>query len=116
MPVAPPSHFPRDAQGLHVTDQVAAATALHAPTYPQTLLPAHRSLPARCRLLSPANPTPVLISGLLVISQLARATDAYYDALAGCGLMSHMPTLLGHGEAAVRARACNLLGNLGRHR
>lgn len=69
-----------------------------------------------CRLLSPANPTQVLISGLLIISQLARSTDAHYDALAGCRLVSHMPALLQHADATVRARSCNLLGNLCRHR
>ncbi len=58
----------------------------------------------------------MLISGLLIISQLARSTDAYYEALAGCRLMGHMPALLAHGDATVRARSCNLLGNLCRHR
>ncbi|GAB4815111.1 hypothetical protein N2152v2_002157 [Parachlorella kessleri] len=67
------------------------------------------------RLLNPTNPTPVVISALLIISQLARSTDAYYDALAGCRLLAHMPALLTHDDATVRARSCNLLGNLCRH-
>ncbi len=71
---------------------------------------------SRRRLLNPTNPTPVLISALLIISQLARSTDAYYDALAGCRLLTHMPALLTHDDATVRARSCNLLGNLCRHR
>lgn len=68
------------------------------------------------RLLSTEAPTQVIVSGLLIISQLARSTDAHYNALASSGLVSHMPSLLRHPEATVRARSCNLLGNLCRHR
>lgn len=71
---------------------------------------------ALCRLLAPRNPTPVLISSLLVISQLARSTHAHHGAVAASGLVAAMPALLRHGDATVRARSCNLLGNLCRHR
>ena len=73
-------------------------------------------LPPLARLLAPRNPTPVLISSLLVISQLARSTHAHHGAVAASGLVQAMPALLRHGDATVRARSCNLLGNLCRHR
>lgn len=83
---------------------------------PALLNPLFSSDYLRCRLLNPSHPVQLLVSGLLVISQLARSTDAYYDELANCGLLTHLPDLLRHQDATVRARSCNLLGNLCRHR
>lgn len=68
-------------------------------------------------LLAADNPGPVLASGLLVISQLARAatTAKYQESFASAQLVPLLPPLLSHHDAAVRARTANLLGNLCRH-
>jgi serine/threonine protein kinase len=68
-------------------------------------------------LLAADNPGPVLASGLLVVSQLARAatTAEYQESFASAQLVALLPPLLAHNDAAVRARTANLLGNLCRH-
>jgi len=68
-------------------------------------------------LLAADNPGPVLASGLLVVSQLARAatTAKYQESFASAQLIPLLPPLLSHHDAAVRARTANLLGNLCRH-
>jgi hypothetical protein len=68
-------------------------------------------------LLAADNPGPVLASGLLVVSQLARAatTAEYQESFASAQLVPLLPPLLSHHDAAVRARTANLLGNLCRH-
>uniref|UniRef100_A0A1D2A7B3 non-specific serine/threonine protein kinase n=2 Tax=Auxenochlorella protothecoides TaxID=3075 RepID=A0A1D2A7B3_AUXPR len=67
------------------------------------------------RLLHPAAPAPLLVSGLLVTSQLARASARHFQALAAARVVRRAAPLLASAEAPVRARACNLLGNLCRH-
>ena len=68
-------------------------------------------------LLDAENPGAVLASGLLVVSQLARAatTPLYQDDFVNARLVPLLPPLLGHSDPAVRARTANLLGNLCRH-
>lgn len=68
------------------------------------------------KLLDPSNSPASLISGLLVVSQAARSGSAmHHEALAVAGIILLLPPLLRHADAAVRARAANLLGNLCRH-
>jgi Protein kinase domain/HEAT repeats len=68
-------------------------------------------------LLAANNPGPVLASGLLVVSQLARSatTAKYQKSFASAQLVPLLPPLLSHNDPAVRARTANLLGNLCRH-
>jgi hypothetical protein len=75
------------------------------------------SAPVLAVLLAGDNPAPVLASGLLVVSQLARAatTADRQTAFQEGRLVALLPPLLRHADPAVRARAANLLGNLCRH-
>ena len=68
-------------------------------------------------LLSADNPASILASGLLVVSQLARAatTPPKQQAFVSAQLVPLLPPLLHHADAQVRARTANLLGNLCRH-
>ena len=52
---------------------------------------------------------------LLAISQLARISARHYSAIARANLCEPIGTLLTHDDAGVRARSCNLLGNMCRH-
>jgi fused len=69
------------------------------------------------RLLSASNPTPGLLCALTVYSQLSRAPagSPHHGLLEPAGVVPALPALLAHTDAAVRARSCNLLGNLCRH-
>ncbi len=69
-------------------------------------------------LLSDRNPDSMLGSSLLVVSQLARTATAksQVERFLEAGIMPLIPPLLRHPTSSgVRARACNLLGNLCRH-
>ncbi len=67
------------------------------------------------RLLADRNSPALLTSMLLTISQLARLSPNYYDPILRSGTCTHLRQLLVHADAAVRARVCNLLGNMCRH-
>lgn len=59
---------------------------------------------------------PALLTGALVIaSQLARASVENYARLRAAGIDSSLRPLLAHPDPTVRAKACNLVGNLCRH-
>lgn len=66
-------------------------------------------------LLSRPDASPgLLLDAILIISQVARQSQEHYPALHAAGL-SALPGLLSHPDSAVRAKACNLLGNLFKH-
>lgn len=69
-----------------------------------------------CRLLRSDNPVDGLAGGISVISLVARHSPDYYQPLAHIDICSKLKPLLLHSEAGVRSRACNLVGNLCRHR
>ena len=77
--------------------------------------PSMHSEYVRCRLLLGSNPPAVLVGALLTISQLARLHRDNYPPLAEAEPYSQLQKLLTHPEPAVRARVCNLLGNMCRH-
>ena len=66
-------------------------------------------------LLSPQNPAAVLVDSLLAVSQLARLSQRHYPAIARAGVCDRVGRLLTHDDPGVRARTCNLLGNMCRH-
>ena len=68
-----------------------------------------------CRLLLDSNPPEVLVGALLTASQLARLHKDNYSPLAKAAPYPQLRKLLSHQEPAVRARVCNLLGNMCRH-
>ena len=68
------------------------------------------------RLLAlPEGEAGAVIDTLLVLSQLARISKDYYGALEESGVHRSLRGLLGHPNSGVRARACNLVGNMCRH-
>lgn len=70
------------------------------------------------RLLRESNPSPVLIDILLVVSQLARISkDSFntYEPIAKASIYPNIRKLLSHPDPGVRARVCNLVGNMCRH-
>lgn len=68
-----------------------------------------------CRLFLDSNPPAVLVGALLTASQLARLHRDNYAPLATAAPYPQLRKLLIHSEPAVRARVCNLLGNMCRH-
>jgi len=68
-----------------------------------------------CGVLYPEAPATQLVNGLLITSQLARASKAFYGAIRESSLVLHLHSLLRHARATVRAKSCNVLGNLCRH-
>eukprot|EP00899_Mesostigma_viride_P028194 jgi/Mesvir1/855/Mv17428-RA.1 len=68
------------------------------------------------KMFAPTNPAPILVDALLIVSQLARITRDHYEPIHRAGIYGSLRALLaGHPSAGVRARACNLLGNMCRH-
>ena len=60
-------------------------------------------------------PAPLATGALVIFSQLARASADNYDGLRAAGVDAGLGALLAHADATVRAKACNLVGNLCRH-
>lgn len=70
----------------------------------------------RCPSTPPPPPVAgVLVDALLTVSQLARISRDNYDPIARAGLYPPIRRLLVHPDAGVRARVCNLVGNMCRH-
>ena len=67
------------------------------------------------RFLKSTHRVSVLIDSLLVFSQLARSSSKYYEELRSISMISSLRSLLRHENDAVRAKTCNLIGNLCRH-
>ena len=61
------------------------------------------------------NSTQVLVDSLLLISQIARLGADRYSHIKQSGACQLTVNLLNHDDAGVRARACNVLGNMCRH-
>lgn len=59
--------------------------------------------------------TDALVSGLQIASQLARHSEAHFPSLQQVFSADKLAYLLTHRSATVRAKTCNLLGNLCRH-
>ncbi|CAD7695594.1 unnamed protein product [Ostreobium quekettii] len=67
------------------------------------------------KLLSVGTPCQILVDTLLIVSQLSRVNRDYYEAIAKAGVLGLLKPLLTHVNGNVRARTCNLIGNLCRH-
>lgn len=65
--------------------------------------------------LSGTSPAPLVTSALVIASQLARASADNYARLRAAGVDSSLGPLLAHPDPTVRAKACNLVGNLCRY-
>ena len=65
-----------------------------------------------CRVFEEGNPAAVVTSGLMTVSQLVRMSRENYRPLGEANVYGTVRRLLGHRDAQVRARACNLVGNM----
>ena len=65
-----------------------------------------------CRVFEEGNPAAVVTSGLMTVSQLVRMSRENYRPLGEANVYGIVRRLLGHRDAQVRARACNLVGNM----
>ena len=59
--------------------------------------------------------TALAADGLNVLSQLARLTKDYYQPIHDANLFDLFLNLIRHPEAGMRAKTCNLIGNLCKH-
>ena len=66
-------------------------------------------------LFSERNAIGVVVDALLMVSQLARASSENYERLHQADLYPAFHRLLQHSDSNVRAKMCNLLGNLCKH-
>ena len=57
----------------------------------------------------------MLIDVLSIISQLARISKEYYEAIDKADIYGGLSNLIGHEDPNIRAKVCNLIGNLCRH-
>lgn len=57
----------------------------------------------------------IVIDALLIVSQLSRLSREYYPMLQKINICGDLRPLLGCGDADVRAKACNAIGNMARH-
>uniref|UniRef100_A0A7S3VLZ8 non-specific serine/threonine protein kinase n=1 Tax=Dunaliella tertiolecta TaxID=3047 RepID=A0A7S3VLZ8_DUNTE len=92
---------------------------LSSTAFAQQFIAAGGLVPATCqRLMQDDNPPAVLVDVLLVVSQLARVNKESfntYEPISRATIYPHVRKLLAHPDPGVRARVCNLLGNMCRH-
>ena len=60
-------------------------------------------------------PRDVVVDTLVAVSHLARSSADFYSAILEVGMTRELRALLWHTEGSVRAKVCNLLGNLCKH-
>eukprot|EP00755_Sulcionema_specki_P010988 Sspe_Gene.47904::Locus_24661_Transcript_1_1_Confidence_1.000_Length_3507::g.47904::m.47904/K06228/FU; fused len=67
------------------------------------------------KLLRPTNPAQLLVDTLNIISQLARLNQENYESIHRSNFYPQVVELINHDDPNVRAKVCNMLGNLCRH-
>ena len=67
------------------------------------------------KILAPTNPESLLVDTLSLISQLARLSKDFYEPIHQANMYKELKILIEHTDTAVRAKVCNLIGNLCRH-
>ena len=67
------------------------------------------------KLLKADNSEPLLVDTLNIVSQLARLNQDNYSAIQKSDIHLLLKALIDHTDPNVRAKVCNLLGNLCRH-
>lgn len=87
----------------------------HPPLLQQFVESGGLAAPLMSLVLAPSNPAPLLSDALLIVSQVARVSREHYEAIAKGRVHAHLGALLRHPDAGVRAKCCNLIGNMCRH-
>ena len=67
------------------------------------------------KLLSIENSPSLIIDTLSLISQLARIHKDFYEPIHNANIYADLNVLIKHEDAGIRAKVCNLIGNLCRH-
>jgi len=67
------------------------------------------------QIIDNANPPNIIIDGLSILSQIARMSNDYYKQIHQVKIYSNIKDLLKHKDNEVRAKVCNLVGNMCRH-
>lgn len=67
------------------------------------------------QLIKPENPPQLIVDTLVIISQLARLHKDHYPAIQKTNILQPLKLLLQHQDNEVRAKSCNLIGNMCRH-
>jgi len=57
----------------------------------------------------------LIVDSLSLISQLARISKDFYEPIHNANIYADLNTLIQHPDAGIRAKVCNLIGNLCRH-
>ena len=70
---------------------------------------------SKFKLLRQENAVILITDTLAIVSQLARISKEYYEGIHNMGIYTDLRNLIGHRESSIRAKVCNLLGNLCRH-
>jgi fused len=65
--------------------------------------------------LSEDNASTLIVDALSLISQLARISREFYEAIHNASVYNDLKCLIVHEDAGIRAKVCNLIGNLCRH-
>ncbi|KAG9397507.1 mitogen-activated protein kinase [Carpediemonas membranifera] len=95
---------------------LARLTLNHGSSFAKGLvLAGFASPPLIQSLLAPDTADSIAIDALLVLSQLARLSEANYPYLVDALPPDLLDRLCTHDSAAVRAKACNVIGNMCRH-
>ena len=55
------------------------------------------------------------MDSLALISQLARISKDFYEPIHNANIYNDLKSLIQHSDANIRAKVCNLIGNLCRH-
>ena len=67
------------------------------------------------KLLAIENSPQLIVDALSLISQLARISKDFYDPIHNANIYADLNNLILHEDAGIRAKVCNLIGNLCRH-
>ncbi|KAL9654808.1 hypothetical protein ABK040_008601 [Willaertia magna] len=67
------------------------------------------------QLLDTNNPSNIIIDALSIVSQIARVNKEHYKQIHAAKIYNHTKELLKHKDPEVRAKVCNLIGNMCRH-
>ncbi|XP_034888517.1 serine/threonine-protein kinase TIO isoform X2 [Populus alba] len=67
------------------------------------------------RLLDNMSPREVLLDVLMIVSDLARMDEGFYEHINGASILEFLKKFLTHEDPNIRAKTCSALGNMCRH-
>ncbi|KAI4324879.1 hypothetical protein MLD38_030324 [Melastoma candidum] len=67
------------------------------------------------RLLGSTSPKEVIVDILMIISDLARTDQAFYEYINGANILDSLKEFLNHEDPNIRAKTCSAVGNMCRY-